>query len=321
MEEKQRKELIKKIIEEQDIVALYTYDGFNKSLGIMQEYSNGILYSELKKFILQNSEMLKKFTTKNLYTLLASTYDESEKQIINEQIAERLEKEDFFCEDIDSEVFLHPIHTYDSYGKIDKDVINKINIELEKQLKELGKEYEIIDKNIKNYPDAANFLKYYKDGIFNNDKIAMINKFIEKDSKALEYMNDGYEWIVDIDLEKFFDNVPRDRLLRLVSDVVKDGNVVSLVNKFLKAGVMIKGNYEETTIGTPQGGPLSPLLSNIMLNLLNKELEARKLCFTRYADDTIILVKSEKAANRLMASITKYIENKLKLKVNTQRDR
>lgn len=191
MEEKQRKELIKKIIEEQDIVALYTYDGFNKSLGIMQEYSNGILYSGLKKFILQNSEMLKKFTTKNLYTLLASTYDESEKKMINEQIAERLKKEEFFCEDIDSEAFLHPIHTYNSYGKIDKDVRNKINIKLEKQLKELGKEYEIIDKNIKNYPDAANFLKYYKDGIFNNDKIAMINKFIEKDSKALEYMNFG----------------------------------------------------------------------------------------------------------------------------------
>lgn len=191
MEEKQRKELIKKIIEEQDIVALYTYDGFNKSLGIMQEYSKGILYSGLKKFILQNSEMLKKFTTKNLYTLLASTYDESEKKMINEQIAERLKKEEFFCEDIDSEAFLHPIHTYNSYGKIDKDVRNKINIKLEKQLKELGKEYEIIDKNIKNYPDAANFLKYYKDGIFNNDKIAMINKFIEKDSKALEYMNFG----------------------------------------------------------------------------------------------------------------------------------
>lgn len=191
MEEKQRKELIKKIIEEQDIVALYTYDGFNKSLGIMQEYSKGILYSGLKKFILQNSEMLKKFTTKNLYTLLASTYDESEKQMINEQIAERLKKEEFFCEDIDSEAFLHPIHTYNSYGKIDKDVRNKINIKLEKQLKELGKEYEIIYKNIKNYPDAANFLKYYKDGIFNNDKIAMINKFIEKDSKVLEYMNFG----------------------------------------------------------------------------------------------------------------------------------
>ena len=134
--------------------------------------------------------------------------------------------------------------------------------------------------------------------------------------KALEYMNDGYEWIVDIDLEKFFDNVPHDRLLRLVSDIVKDGNVVSLVNKFLKAGVMVKGNYEATTIGTPQGGPLSPLLSNIMLNLLDKELEARSLRFTRYADDTIILVKSEKAANRVMASITKFVENKLKLKVN-----
>lgn len=134
--------------------------------------------------------------------------------------------------------------------------------------------------------------------------------------KVLEYLNDGYEWIVDIDLEKFFDNVPHDRLLRLVSDVVKDGNVVSLINKFLKAGVMIKDNYEETTIGTPQGGPLSPLLSNIMLNLLDKELEARELRFTRYADDVIILVKSEKAANRVITSITKFIENKLKLKVN-----
>ena len=134
--------------------------------------------------------------------------------------------------------------------------------------------------------------------------------------KALEYFNDGYDWIVDIDLEKFFDNVPHDRLLRMVSDVVKDGNVVSLVNKFLKAGVMIQGNYEDTVIGTPQGGPLSPLLSNVMLNKLDKELEARNLHFTRYADDTIILVKSEKAANRVMESITHFIENKLGLKVN-----
>ena len=134
--------------------------------------------------------------------------------------------------------------------------------------------------------------------------------------KALEYFNDGYDWIVDIDLEKFFDNVPHDRLLHMVSDVVKDGNVVSLVNKFLKAGVMIQGNYEDTVIGTPQGGPLSPLLSNIMLNKLDKELEARNLHFTRYADDTIILVKSEKAANRVMESITHFIEKKLGLKVN-----
>lgn len=134
--------------------------------------------------------------------------------------------------------------------------------------------------------------------------------------KALEYFNDGYDWIVDIDLEKFFDNVPHDRLLRMVSDVVKDGNVISLVNKFLKAGVMVQGNYEDTTVGTPQGGPLSPLLSNIMLNKLDKELEARGLHFTRYADDTIILVKSEKAANRVMESITHFIEKKLGLKVN-----
>ena len=134
--------------------------------------------------------------------------------------------------------------------------------------------------------------------------------------KALEYFNDGYDWIVDIDLEKFFDNVPHDRLLRMVSDVVKDRNVVSLVNKFLKAGVMIQGNYEDTVIGTPQGGPLSPLLSNVMLNKLDKELEARNLHFTRYADDTIILVKSEKAANRVMESITYFIEKKLGLKVN-----
>lgn len=99
-------------------------------------------------------------------------------------------------------------------------------------------------------------------------------------------------------------------------DVVKDGNVVSLVKKFLKAGVIVKDKYEETAIGTPQGGQLFPLLSNIMLNLLDKKLEARKLHFIRYSDDTIILVKSEKAANRVMTSITKFIENNLKLKVD-----
>ena len=134
--------------------------------------------------------------------------------------------------------------------------------------------------------------------------------------QALEYFNDGYDWVVDIDLEKFFDNVPHDRLLRMVSDVVNDGNVISLVNKFLKAGVMVQGNYEDTIVGTPQGGPLSPLLSNIMLNKLDKELEVRGLHFTRYADDTIIMVKSEKAANRVMKSITHFIEKKLGLKVN-----
>ena len=134
--------------------------------------------------------------------------------------------------------------------------------------------------------------------------------------KVLEYLNNGFEWIVDIDLEKFFDNVPHDKLLRLVSDVVKDGNVVSLVNKFLKAGVIVNDKFQETNAGTPQGGPLSPLLSNIILNKLDKEIEARGLKFTRYSVDTIILVKSEKTANRVMKSITHYIEHKLSLKVN-----
>ena len=121
---------------------------------------------------------------------------------------------------------------------------------------------------------------------------------------------------MDIDLEKFFDNVPHDKLLRVVSDVVKDGNVVSLVNKFLKAGVIVNDKFQETNAGTPQGGPLSPLLSNIILNKLDKEIEARGLKFTRYSVDTIILVKSEKTANRVMKSITHYIEHKLSLKVN-----
>lgn len=134
--------------------------------------------------------------------------------------------------------------------------------------------------------------------------------------KLLEYFNDGYTWIVDIDLEKFFDNVPQDRLMSLVHTTIDDGDTESLIRKYLKAGVMVRGQYEETTLGTPQGGNLSPLLSNIMLNELDKELEARKLRFTRYADDCVIVVGSEAAAKRVMYSITSWIERKLGLKVN-----
>ena len=134
--------------------------------------------------------------------------------------------------------------------------------------------------------------------------------------KLLEYFNDGYTWIVDIDLEKFFDNVPQDRLMSLVNNVIHDGDVESLIRKYLKAGVMVKGEYEETKLGTPQGGNLSPLLSNIMLNELDKELEARGLRFTRYADDCIIVVGSEASAKRVMRTITDWIERKLGLKVN-----
>ena len=134
--------------------------------------------------------------------------------------------------------------------------------------------------------------------------------------KLLEYMNEGYVWIVDIDLEKFFDNVPQDRLMSLVHDIIDDGDTESLIRKYLKAGVMTERGYEESHIGTPQGGNLSPLLSNIMLNELDRELEARGHRFTRYADDCVIAVRSEASADRVMRSITGWIERKLGLKVN-----
>lgn len=134
--------------------------------------------------------------------------------------------------------------------------------------------------------------------------------------KALEYMNDGYQWIVDIDLEKFFDTVNHDKLITLVMRDVKSGEIVSLIRKFLVSGIMIDDEYKESIIGTPQGGNLSPLLSNIVLNELDKELEARGLQFTRYADDCIILVGSSKAADRVMNNVSKFIEKKLGLKVN-----
>lgn len=139
--------------------------------------------------------------------------------------------------------------------------------------------------------------------------------------KLLEYFNDGYTYIVDIDLEKSFDNVPQYKLMTLVHNLINDPDTESLIRKYLNAGVMIKGNYEETPKGTPQGGNLSPLLSNIMLNELDKELEARGLHFVRYADDCIIAVGSSAAANRVMATVTKWIEKKLGLKVNATKSK
>ena len=139
--------------------------------------------------------------------------------------------------------------------------------------------------------------------------------------RALELINDGYNWLVDIDLERFFDTVNHDRLTNIISRTIKDGNLISLIRAYLDSGVMIKGKYEDTPIGTPQGGNLSPLLSNIMLNELDKELEARGLKFVRYADDCLILVGSKKAAERVMKSIVKFIEKKLGLKVNAEKSR
>ena len=134
--------------------------------------------------------------------------------------------------------------------------------------------------------------------------------------KLLEYFNDGYTYVVDIDLEKFFDNVPQDKLMTLVHKLINDPDTESLIRKYLNAGAMIKGRYEETSKGTPQGGNLSPLLSNIMLNELDKELERRGLHFVRYADDCVIAAGSSAAANRVMHTVTSWIERKLGLKVN-----
>lgn len=139
--------------------------------------------------------------------------------------------------------------------------------------------------------------------------------------KLLEYFNDGYTWIVDIDLQKFFDTVCHDKLISIIMRTIHDGELVSLIRKYLVSGVMENGVVSSTKVGTPQGGNLSPLLSNIMLNELDKELEKRGLRFTRYADDCIIVVQSEKAANRVMESITRFIEKKLGLKVNVEKSK
>ncbi|WP_175913767.1 group II intron reverse transcriptase/maturase, partial [Streptococcus sp. 646] len=134
--------------------------------------------------------------------------------------------------------------------------------------------------------------------------------------KLLEYLNDGYEWIVDIDLEKFFDRVPQDRLMSLVHNIIEDGDRESLIRKYLHSGVIINGQRHKTLVGTPQGGNVSPLLSNIMLNELDKELEKRGLRFVRYADDCVMTVGSEAAAKRVMYSVSRFIEKRLGLKVN-----
>lgn len=137
--------------------------------------------------------------------------------------------------------------------------------------------------------------------------------------KSREYINDGNKWAVDLDLEAYFDTVNHDKLIGLIYKEVKDIRVISLIRKYLQAGVLENGIINRTLKGVPQGGPLSPLLSNIMLNELDKELEHRNLHFVRYADDCNIYVKSRKAANRVMENITNFIEKKLGLVVNKEK--
>lgn len=134
--------------------------------------------------------------------------------------------------------------------------------------------------------------------------------------QAAEYIKEGKEWVVDIDLENFFDRINHDRLMQRLSKGIGDKRLLRLINAYLKAGLMEGGLSEQRTSGTPQGGPLSPLLSNIVLDELDKELEQRGHSFCRYADDCNIYVKSRKAGERVLASVTEFIERKLKLKVN-----
>src|SRR5699024_2020751 len=137
--------------------------------------------------------------------------------------------------------------------------------------------------------------------------------------QARNYIKEGKRWVVDIDLEKFFDKVNHDRLMQKLSQRITDRRVLQLIRRYLQAGVMERGFVQPNTEGTPQGGPLSPLLSNIVLDALDKELETRGLNFVRYADDCNIYVSSTRASLRTMEHITKFIEGKLKLKVNEQK--
>jgi RNA-directed DNA polymerase len=139
--------------------------------------------------------------------------------------------------------------------------------------------------------------------------------------QAQEYVQAGYEWAVDIDLEKFFDRVNHDMLMARVARVVQDKRVLKLIRAYLESGVMLNGIVMETEEGTPQGGPLSPLLSNIMLNDLDRELEQRGHRFVRYADDCNIYVKTQRAGERVMASVKAFLEKKLKLKVNPKKSK
>lgn len=132
-------------------------------------------------------------------------------------------------------------------------------------------------------------------------------------------VDEGYVYVIDMDLEKFFDTVSQSKLIEVLSRTIKDGRVISLIHKYLNAGVIADGIFERTEVGMPQGGPLSPLLSNVMLNELDKELEHRGHRFVRYADDCMILCKSKKSAERTLRNIIPFIEGKLFLKVNRKK--
>ena len=137
--------------------------------------------------------------------------------------------------------------------------------------------------------------------------------------KCKEYANEGYTYVVDMDLEKFFDTVSQSKMIEILSRSIEDGRVISLIHKYLKAGAIVDKKYETTNEGLAQGGNLSPLCSNIMLNELDKELESRGIRFVRYADDVLLFAKTKRSAKRMLEHILPFIEKKLKLRVNEQK--
>jgi RNA-directed DNA polymerase len=137
--------------------------------------------------------------------------------------------------------------------------------------------------------------------------------------KCKDYANEGYTYVVDMDLEKFFDTVSQSKMIEILSRTITDGRVISLIHKFLRAGAIVDWKFEETSEGLAQGGNLSPLCSNIMLNELDKELEKREIRFVRYADDMLLFAKTKRSAKRIMEHILPFIEGKLKLRVNKEK--
>ncbi len=137
--------------------------------------------------------------------------------------------------------------------------------------------------------------------------------------KCKAYANERYTYVVDMDLEKFFDTVNQSKMIELLSRTIKDGRVVSLIHKYLMAGAINKGKFEETELGLVQGGNISPLCSNIMLNELDRELERRGIKFVRYADDMLLFARTKRAAARMLEHILPFIEKKLRLRVNREK--
>lgn len=155
--------------------------------------------------------------------------------------------------------------------------------------------------------------KYFSDSSYGFRPGRDCHQAIER---ALEYLNDGYEWVVDLDIEKYFDTVNHDKLVSILRERINDASTLHLIRSFLKAGIMEDGLTSPSEEGVPQGGPLSPILANVYLDKFDKELESRGLHFVRYADDCDIFVKSERSADRVMKSVTSWLERKLRLKVS-----